>query len=142
MHTCFVFYYLLLVSIVCVSVIAPASGGQLAEHQACSGGSGSMMDLLMLSRIDEELGSSEVDALCFLCLDVVNRKRLEGVSTTYLVLLPLELSLKDRVLPLSDFFSPNIYNPIKYFCKALPKQNCQSSSQSWQAKEMETVIER
>lgn len=99
MHTCFVFYYLLLVSIVCVSVIAPASGGQLAEHQACSGGSGSMMDLLMLSRIDEELGSSEVDALCFLCLDVVNRKRLEGVSTTYLVLLPLELSLKDRVYP-------------------------------------------
>lgn len=142
MHTCFVFYYLLLVSIVSVSVIAPASGGQLAEHQACSGGSGSMMDLLMLSRIDEELGSSEVDALCFLCLDVVNRKRLEGVSTTYLVLLPLELSLKDRVLPLSDFFSPNIYNPIKYFCKALPKQNCQSSSQSRQAKELETVIER
>lgn len=98
----FFFFNLLLVSIVSVSVIAPASGGQLAEHQACSG---SMMDRLMLSRIDEELDSSEVEALCFLCLDVVNRKRLEGVSTTYLVLLPLDLSLKDRVLPLSDFFS-------------------------------------
>lgn len=40
------------------------------------------MDRCKLSRIDEGLGSSEVAALCFLCLDVVNKKRLEGVSTT------------------------------------------------------------
>ncbi|XP_045907788.1 caspase-8-like [Micropterus dolomieu] len=37
------------------------------------------MDRLTLSRIDEELDSSEVAALCFLCRDVVNRKRLEGI---------------------------------------------------------------
>lgn len=46
------------------------------------------MDRLTLSHIDEELGLSEVAELCFLCLDVVNRKRLEGVSTTYLVSTP------------------------------------------------------
>uniref|UniRef100_A0A4W6C4F8 Caspase-8 n=1 Tax=Lates calcarifer TaxID=8187 RepID=A0A4W6C4F8_LATCA len=38
------------------------------------------MDRLKLSRIDEELESSEVAALCFLCCDVVSRKRLERVS--------------------------------------------------------------
>lgn len=51
-----------------------------------------MMDRLTLSRIDEQLDSSEVAALCFLCQDVVNRKRLAGVSTTYSVVLPLDLS--------------------------------------------------
>lgn len=40
------------------------------------------MDRRTLSRIDEELDSSEVAALCFLCRDAVNKKRLEGVSTT------------------------------------------------------------
>ena len=50
------------------------------------------MDRLKLLRIDEELDSSEVAALCFLCLDVVNKKRLEGVSTTHLILLPMHLS--------------------------------------------------
>ncbi|KAM9844903.1 caspase-8 [Aulostomus maculatus] len=38
------------------------------------------MDRLKLVLIDEELDSSEVAALCFLCRDVVNRKRLEGIS--------------------------------------------------------------
>ncbi|XP_060940389.1 caspase-8 [Limanda limanda] len=38
------------------------------------------MDRLKLLRIDEELDSSEVAALCFLCLDVVNKKRLEGIK--------------------------------------------------------------
>ncbi|KAF7653664.1 hypothetical protein LDENG_00079930 [Lucifuga dentata] len=38
------------------------------------------MDVKMLSSIDEELDSSEVAALCFLCLDVLNRKRLETVK--------------------------------------------------------------
>lgn len=37
------------------------------------------MDRLTLSKIDEELESSEVAALRFLCLDVVNRRRLENV---------------------------------------------------------------
>lgn len=38
-----------------------------------------VMDLRLLSRIDEELDSSEVAALCFLCTDVLKRKRLETV---------------------------------------------------------------
>uniref|UniRef100_UPI003AAA5EF2 caspase-8 n=1 Tax=Centroberyx gerrardi TaxID=166262 RepID=UPI003AAA5EF2 len=38
------------------------------------------MDLLKLSRIDDELESSEVAALCFLCRDVLNRKRLETIK--------------------------------------------------------------
>lgn len=40
------------------------------------------MDRVKLSHIDEELGSSEVAELCFLCRDVIQKKRLEGVSTT------------------------------------------------------------
>uniref|UniRef100_A0A3Q4HIC6 Caspase-8-like n=1 Tax=Neolamprologus brichardi TaxID=32507 RepID=A0A3Q4HIC6_NEOBR len=39
------------------------------------------MDRLTLSHIDEGLGSSEVAELCFLCRDVVTRRRLENVST-------------------------------------------------------------
>lgn len=38
------------------------------------------MDRLTLSRIHEELESSEVAALCFLCRDVINRRRLETVE--------------------------------------------------------------
>ncbi|XP_071399009.1 caspase-8 [Centroberyx affinis] len=38
------------------------------------------MDLFKLSRIDEELESSEVAALCFLCRDVLERKRLETIK--------------------------------------------------------------
>lgn len=43
------------------------------------------MDLKLLSRIDDELDSSEVAALCFLCLDVVKRKSLEKVSIGFTV---------------------------------------------------------
>ncbi|KAJ3595017.1 hypothetical protein NHX12_004322 [Muraenolepis orangiensis] len=38
------------------------------------------MDRLTLARIDDELGSSEVAALCFLCRDVLNKKALETVK--------------------------------------------------------------
>ncbi|CAB1326554.1 unnamed protein product [Coregonus sp. 'balchen'] len=37
------------------------------------------MELCLLSRIDEELDSSDVAVLCFLCRDMLNRKRLEAV---------------------------------------------------------------
>uniref|UniRef100_A0A1A8D3S2 Caspase-8 n=1 Tax=Nothobranchius kadleci TaxID=1051664 RepID=A0A1A8D3S2_NOTKA len=37
------------------------------------------MDRYLLSRIDDDLESSEVAELCFLCGDVVSRKRLEGI---------------------------------------------------------------
>lgn len=39
-----------------------------------------MMDNVTLARIDDELESSEVAALCFLCRDVVKKKRLEGIK--------------------------------------------------------------
>ncbi|TMS09886.1 Caspase-8 [Larimichthys crocea] len=48
------------------------------------------MDRVTLSRIDEELESSEVASLCFLCHDVVNRKRLEGVMDAKALFLRLE----------------------------------------------------
>ncbi|XP_068557774.1 caspase-8-like [Cebidichthys violaceus] len=48
------------------------------------------MDRLKLSRIDEELESSEVASLCFLCRDVVNRKRLEGITDAKKLFLRLE----------------------------------------------------
>ncbi|KAL0966355.1 hypothetical protein UPYG_G00294270 [Umbra pygmaea] len=38
------------------------------------------MDVVTLSKIDEDLDSSEVAALCFLCRDVLNRKELEKVK--------------------------------------------------------------
>lgn len=38
------------------------------------------MDRRHLARIDEELDSLEVAALCFLCCDVVNKKRLQGIK--------------------------------------------------------------
>ncbi|XP_037642663.1 caspase-8 isoform X2 [Sebastes umbrosus] len=48
------------------------------------------MDRLKLSSIDEELESSEVAALCFLCRDVVNKKRLEGIEDAKKLFLRLE----------------------------------------------------
>lgn len=48
------------------------------------------MDRLKLSSIDEELDSSEVAALCFLCRDVVNKKRLEGIGDAKKLFLRLE----------------------------------------------------
>lgn len=43
------------------------------------------MDLQLLSRIGDELESSEVAALCFLCREVISQRKLEGVSTAYTV---------------------------------------------------------
>ncbi|XP_056247672.1 caspase-8 [Seriola aureovittata] len=48
------------------------------------------MDRLKLSHIDEELDSSEVAALCFLCLGIVNRKRMEGIKDAKQLFLRLE----------------------------------------------------
>ncbi|XP_068197206.1 caspase-8 isoform X2 [Antennarius striatus] len=48
------------------------------------------MDRLTLSRIDEDLDSQEVGALCFLCSDVINRKRLQGVTDAKELFLRLE----------------------------------------------------
>ncbi|XP_029380439.1 caspase-8 [Echeneis naucrates] len=49
-----------------------------------------MMDRLKLFQIDDELGSSEVAALCFLCIGVVPRKRLEGIKDAKALFLKLE----------------------------------------------------
>ncbi|CAG5896284.1 unnamed protein product, partial [Menidia menidia] len=48
------------------------------------------MDRRTLSRIDEELDSSEVAELCFLCSDVVNRRRLEGITDGKTLFMRLE----------------------------------------------------
>ncbi|XP_033960677.1 caspase-8 [Pseudochaenichthys georgianus] len=48
------------------------------------------MDRLMLSHIDEQLESSEVAALRFLCRDVVNIRRLEGIADAKRLFVRLE----------------------------------------------------
>ncbi|XP_035526118.1 caspase-8 [Morone saxatilis] len=48
------------------------------------------MDRLMLAHIDEELVSSEVEALCFLCQGLIQRKRLEGVKDAKTLFVKLE----------------------------------------------------
>ena len=44
------------------------------------------MNLLTLSHIDEELDSSEVAALCFLCRDVLTKKRRQKVCSMFSLL--------------------------------------------------------
>ncbi|MEQ2293978.1 hypothetical protein AMECASPLE_039140 [Ameca splendens] len=48
------------------------------------------MDRVLLSQIDEELDSAEVAELCFLCSDVINRKRLEGIKDAKELFIRLE----------------------------------------------------
>uniref|UniRef100_A0A8C9XG64 Caspase-8 n=1 Tax=Sander lucioperca TaxID=283035 RepID=A0A8C9XG64_SANLU len=69
------------------------------------------MDRLKLSRIDEELVSSEVAALCFLCRDVINRKRLEGIVDAK----GLFLRLEEKGLLENDFFLSQLLQTI---CRA------------------------
>ncbi|XP_030608760.1 caspase-8 [Archocentrus centrarchus] len=66
-----------------------------------------MMDRLTLSRIDEDLGSSEVAELCFLCRDVVPRKRLEGIKDAR----ELFLRLEEKGV-LNDLFLKELLNTI------------------------------
>ncbi|CAN9503256.1 unnamed protein product [Ophioblennius macclurei] len=63
------------------------------------------MDRLLLSRIDEQLDSSEVAALRFLCFDTVNKKRLEGINDAKDLFLRLEeKGLLENNVFLSDLF--------------------------------------
>ncbi|XP_030015541.1 caspase-8-like isoform X2 [Sphaeramia orbicularis] len=66
------------------------------------------MDRFKLSLIDEELESSEVAALRFLCRDVVNRKRLEDVSDAK----KLFLRLEEKGLLDDDFFLAQLLQTI------------------------------
>ncbi|XP_041752486.2 caspase-8 [Coregonus clupeaformis] len=66
------------------------------------------MDLHLLSRIDEELDSSEVAALCFLCRDVLNRKRLETVQDGR----DLFLRLQEKSLLEDHYFLSQLLNVI------------------------------
>ncbi|XP_056276666.1 caspase-8 isoform X2 [Pseudoliparis swirei] len=70
---------------------------------------GSAMDRLKLSRIDEELESSEVASLCFLCRDVVNRKRLEGITDAK----QLFLRLEEKGLLENDLFLIQLLQTIR-----------------------------
>ncbi|KAK9539326.1 hypothetical protein VZT92_004437 [Zoarces viviparus] len=67
------------------------------------------MDRLKLSRIDEELESSEVASLCFLCQDVVNRKRLEGIRDAK----KLFLRLEEKGLLENNLFLYNLLQTIR-----------------------------
>lgn len=67
------------------------------------------MDLMKLSRIDEELDSSEVAALCFLCRDVVTRKRLQGLRDAK----ELFLRLQEKGLLDDNFFLSQLLNTIR-----------------------------
>eukprot|EP00064_Thunnus_orientalis_P015440 superscaffoldBa00002860_g15492 len=67
------------------------------------------MDRLTLSHIDEELGLSEVAELCFLCLDVVNRKRLEGIKDAK----GLFLRLEEKGLLENNVFLSQLLNTIR-----------------------------
>nr|XP_046215266.1 caspase-8 isoform X2 [Oncorhynchus gorbuscha] len=66
------------------------------------------MDLRLLSRIDEELDSSEVAALCFLCRDVLNRKRLETVADGH----GLFLRLQEKSLLKDHYFLSQLLSVI------------------------------
>ncbi|KAM4727616.1 caspase-8 isoform 2-T4 [Anableps anableps] len=48
------------------------------------------MNRLLLAQIDENLDSTEVAELCFLCSDVINRKRLEGIKDAKELFMRLE----------------------------------------------------
>ncbi|XP_035491769.2 caspase-8 [Scophthalmus maximus] len=67
------------------------------------------MDRLKLSNIDEELDSSEVAALRFLCLDVINKKRLEGIKDAK----GLFLRLEERALLDNSMFLSELLNTIR-----------------------------
>uniref|UniRef100_A0A3Q4HIH9 Caspase-8-like n=1 Tax=Neolamprologus brichardi TaxID=32507 RepID=A0A3Q4HIH9_NEOBR len=67
------------------------------------------MDRLTLSHIDEGLGSSEVAELCFLCRDVVTRRRLENVSTDAK---DLFLRLEEKGLLRNDAFLRQLLDTI------------------------------
>ncbi|XP_070774486.1 caspase-8 [Enoplosus armatus] len=67
------------------------------------------MDRLKLSHIDEELESFEVAALCFLCRDVVHRRRLEGVVDAK----GLFLRLEEKCLLENDFFLSQLLQTIR-----------------------------
>ena len=56
----------------------------------------SSMDLTTLASIDDELGSSEVAALCFLCRDVLQKKALKNASISFFPLFS-ELNAQARV---------------------------------------------
>ncbi|KAF3699004.1 Caspase-8 [Channa argus] len=67
------------------------------------------MDRVKLSHIDEELESTEVAALCFLCRDVVQKKRLEGVQDAK----DLFLRLEERGLLDNSNFLSQLLNTIR-----------------------------
>uniref|UniRef100_A0A3Q2PV92 Caspase-8 n=1 Tax=Fundulus heteroclitus TaxID=8078 RepID=A0A3Q2PV92_FUNHE len=65
------------------------------------------MDRLLLSQIDEELASVEVAELCFLCSDVLNRKRLEGIKDAKELFVRLE---EKGLLENSSFLSQLLHS--------------------------------
>ncbi|KAM7401188.1 hypothetical protein PAMA_005399 [Pampus argenteus] len=67
------------------------------------------MDRRTLALIDEDLDSSEVEELCFLCQDVVKRKGLEGIKDAR----ELFLRLEDKGLLDNNVFLYQLLNTIR-----------------------------
>ncbi|XP_073347167.1 caspase-8 [Pagrus major] len=67
------------------------------------------MDRFTLSRIDDDLESSEVAALCFLCRDVIHRKRLEGIEDAR----DLFKRLEEKCLLENPFFLSQLLKTIR-----------------------------
>ncbi|CAI5642003.1 unnamed protein product [Oreochromis niloticus] len=61
------------------SLLQHDGSSQMQSIQACAGGSRSVIQRLS-STLEEELDSTEVAALCFLCCDVVSRSHLKGIT--------------------------------------------------------------
>lgn len=83
-HYLFNHFFFLFLFIYFLCEITPCFYNWLLRSHGCAGCGGSVMDVQLLSRIDDELDSSEVAELCFLCLDAVSRKSLEGVSAAHI----------------------------------------------------------
>lgn len=67
------------------------------------------MDRRLLSRIDEDLDSTEVAELCFLCRDVISGKRLEGIKDAK----QLFLRLEEKELLQNTFFLTQLLRTIR-----------------------------
>ncbi|XP_063318992.1 caspase-8-like [Pelmatolapia mariae] len=61
------------------SLLQHDGSSQMESIQACAGGSRSVIQSLY-STLEDELDSTEVAALCFLCRDVVSRSHLKGIT--------------------------------------------------------------
>lgn len=91
------------------------------------------MNYTLLSHIDEDLDSSEVSALCFLCLDVLGRKHLQNVKDGR----GLFLKLQERGLLGNYAFLSQLFNTIGRADLA-QRLETEDAGQPWQISSIQT----